>query len=106
MVQLLNAVIVAQYWLWLTAKSAALVPLMVKLLMVTIMVPLLKRLMLVVTGEPSLVLPMSTFTGTLRPAPAGCPIPDRATDCGLPVALSLMVSVAVRMFAPPGVNTT
>jgi hypothetical protein len=100
-------VLAGQVLVW--AKSLALVPLSAMLLIVRGDVP--ELVSVIVWGElvlPVLWLPKFTLVGFKVTAgvPGVVPAPVRVAVCGLPVALSVTVRVAVRAPVLPGVKVT
>lgn len=91
-----------------TAKSLAFVPLSVGLLMVTPVFPVLLIVMiceaLVLFRFCGLKIRDDGLTDTV--VDGVCPVPLRLTDCGEPVALSVIVAAAVRVPAAVGENVT
>lgn len=87
-------------------KSPAFAPATVMLEMVSAMLPLLVSVMLwaavaIVTGS----LPKLSAVAD-RLAMAAVPVPFRLTVCGLPAALSLMATAALRVLMVEGVKDT
>src|SRR5438067_1446456 len=93
-----------QVFVW--AKSPALVPVSPTLVMVRGAVPLLVS----VTGWPALVVPVGWLPNERlvgeRVTAGAVPVPLSATVCGLPPALSLMETLALRLPVAPGVKVT
>jgi len=93
-----------QVLIW--AKSPALVPVIVILVMLKGALPVLPRL----TVWAALVVPTAWLAKVRmaddKPAAGAVPVPDRATVWGLPLALSLMLSEAVRLPLAVGVKVT
>ena len=90
-----------------SAKSAALVPVIARLLMLNAVLPPLVR----VTVWAELVeaigwFPKEILVGERVTPAAAVPVPERLTVCGLPVALSVIVTVAVRLPVAAGVKVT
>jgi len=87
-------------------KSPAFAPVIPRPVIDKLAVPVL----VIVTGVTALVaftscLPKLTVAG-LIPTPGAMPVPDRVTVCGLPLALSAIVSEAVRLPVAVGVKVT
>ena len=90
------------------AKSVGLVPPMAMLLMLSVALPVLESVAVsgaevvftVVLGKAS--VDVSVATG----AAAAVPVPVRVADCVVGDALSVTVSVAVKLAAEAGVNVT
>src|SRR5580698_1847340 len=90
------------------AKSPGLIPPMAMLLMLSVALPVLESVAVsgaevvftVVLGKAS--VDVSVTTG----AAAAVPVPVRVADCVVGDALSVTVSVAVKLFADAGVNVT
>ena len=88
------------------AKSPALVPEISTLEITRFAVPGLLTVRVVVALELLTAwLPKLTEVGVME-KPATVPVPDRGTVCGLPLTLSVMLRVAERAPAAPGVNAT
>jgi hypothetical protein len=88
------------------AKSLALVPAIARLVTLNVALPLLAR----VTVCAALVVatdwfPKETLVGERLTAGA-VPVPKRLTACGLPLALSVMLTDAVSVLAREGVKVT
>ena len=88
------------------AKSPGLVPTKVRLLMVRGALPVLPRVM----DWAELVPPRVSLTNVRlegeMPATGALPVPVKLTVCGLPAALSAMLTEAVRLPMAAGVNVT
>jgi hypothetical protein len=88
------------------ANSVALVPVMAMLLMVRGPVPLLVS----VTVCPALVVPVVWLAKLrlegLKVTAGAVPVPERPTVWGLPVALSVMATLAVRLPVAEGLKVT
>jgi hypothetical protein len=91
------------------AKSLAFVPVTAMLVMVRVALPLLVR----VTAWAVLVVPTAWLENARLPvdrvtAGAGelVPVPDKPTACGLPLALSVTLSEALRLPVAEGVKVT
>jgi len=89
-------------------KSPGFAPVKTRLLTVSVAVPMFVTVIsCAALATPCVWLPKFTAVG-LRLIPGvlftEAPVPDSATVCGLPVALSAMLSVADRLPPPAGVN--
>jgi hypothetical protein len=90
-----------------SAKSPVLVPVMLMLVMLKLEFPvLLKVTLCAALVVPTFWLLNVRLVGERLAVPAAVPVPVRLTVCGLPAALSEMLSVAVRVPAAVGVNVT
>lgn len=91
-----------------SAKSAAFVPPTAILLIVSGAVPLLVRVIVCAAlVVPTFWLPKLALAGlSVTPGADVTPVPERGTLCGLPPALSLMLTVAVRAPFADGVKVT
>ena len=88
------------------AKALALAPVIATLVMLNVAVPLFVR----VTVEAALLVPTAwllkeTLVGERLTAGA-VPVPERLTVCGLPLALSVMLTEAARLPVAVGVKVT
>ena len=104
-VQLVPAATLAPQLL-VCAKSLALVPASARLVMLKVALPVLLRVtvcavLVVLTAW----LPKARLVGE-RPSTGAVPVPERLTVCGLPLALSEMLSEAARLPLAEGVNLT
>ena len=93
--------------LFVCAKSVGFAPVILMLLIVTAAVPVLVR----VATFDGLVAPTFTFpkfrdAGESVTVAAGIPVPVSPTLCGLPIALSLMVTNPVNVCPAAGVKVT
>jgi hypothetical protein len=106
-VQLTDAARLVAHVLLEIEKSAALVPEMDTLVMVIEDVPpFLREAVWATAVEPTLIEPKVSDVGLTVTVPGTTPVPDSATDCGLLLAESVKRSVAVRVPAALGLNTT
>ena len=90
-------------------KSPLFAPVMVMLVMESVAVPaLLNCTVCTALLEPTVWLPKVRLVGESAAdgLPAAAPVPVSETVCGLPVALSLIETFAVRVPAAVGVNVT
>ena len=84
----------------------ALVPVSARLVMLKAAVPVVLRVTVcAVLVTPTDWLPKARLVGERLTTPA-VPVPERLTDCGLPLALSVMVTEAVRLPLAVGVKVT
>ena len=93
---------------WLPVKSPALAPVRAMLVILSAVLPGLVRVAVCeALVVPTTWLPKLRLAGDKVTVPATvAPVPLRATLCGLPVALSLMLSEALRVPAAAGVKVT
>jgi hypothetical protein len=92
---------------FVSEKSALLVPVTVTLIMVKVMVPLLMRV--TVCGAlvvPTLTLPKERLAGDTEGPELEAPVPVRLTVCGLLLALSVTVTEAVLVPDAAGAKVT
>ena len=87
---------------WVCAKSPALVPIIAMPVMVKVVVPTFFRL--TVFGRLVVPSPIEPKLKLIGESFAAVPIPLSVTFCGLPDALSLMLSAAVRVPDTVGLN--
>jgi galactitol-specific phosphotransferase system IIB component len=93
-----------QVLLW--AKSPALVPVIAKLEILMAPLPLLLRVAVCAALlVPTDWFPKERLVGE-RPSSGAVPVPERLTACGLPMALSVMLTEAVRLPLAEGVKVT
>ena len=105
-VVLLPGVTVMGVALAVKAKSPAFVPVSARLEITKLPVP--ELLIVIAVGELALLtvwLPKLTGFGLMLMVGA-VPVPDRGTVCGLPLALSLIVRLAVRLPVAAGAKVT
>ena len=90
----------------LCAKSLALVPVSARLVMLKAALPVLLRVTAcAVLVVPTDWLPKARLVGE-RLATGAVPVPERLTVCGLPLALSVMITEAVRLPLAAGLKVT
>src|SRR5580658_1560314 len=88
------------------AKAPLLVPVMAILVMLTAVLPVLLNVTVwAVVVVPTFSLPKLRLVAE-RFRPGAVPVPLRVTDCGLPAALSVMVTLAVWLPLAAGVKVT
>ena len=99
-----TAILAVQVFVW--EKSPVFVPVIVMLVMVNAAVPVLLKVM----GVPAVAVPRETVPkatdGGARVTPGAAPVPVKVADWGLPEALSVMVTEALRAPLAVGVNVT
>lgn len=100
-----DATLLPQLFVW--EKSAESVPVRPRLVMLRVAVPVFESVTLCgALVVPTFCWPNVRLEGERLTTGAATPVPVKPTVCGLPLALSLIVSVALREPAAAGVNVT